>query len=387
VASIKETMKIIEMTPNDQPIMLEGIHGIGKSECVKEHFEKLGYRVVILFLGQMSDAGDILGLPDRQEIEVDGVKSKVTNFCPPAWWPQNMDEKVIIFLDELNRAKPELHQVIMDMVLNRRLYNRPLPTNTQIIAAINPLDDGYYQVEEMDPALIDRFNKYEFKPTVDEWLDWALEKKVNRNIMGFVSRNNDLLDPPSSKEYRVGKVYPSRRSWKKISDILNENPDALSSLDNFKTMMLGIVGDRATSAFGKYLKEVGTGIHAGKLLTEYDDKIEATLLTMNVQDFIHLNRQIIMWFSENEKILAKNSKGNNAKITYNLQKYLETIPAETMAQFYGLLAEENRDNKTWPKLLMSINPSLGLKMIDMMNGEENKKEDPEADEYPQDNEM
>ena len=103
--TIKETVSIIDSTPIDQAVLLEGIHGIGKSECLSEHFRNKNFRVVSLFLGQLADAGDVIGLPS---ISKDEKGNEFTKFCPPHWWPTDKKEKVLLFLDELNRGKPEV---------------------------------------------------------------------------------------------------------------------------------------------------------------------------------------------------------------------------------------------------------------------------------------
>ena len=58
-----ELLKLIELTPAHQNIMLVGKHVIGKSRIITDFFEKQGKPVITLFLGQMSDPGDIIGLP------------------------------------------------------------------------------------------------------------------------------------------------------------------------------------------------------------------------------------------------------------------------------------------------------------------------------------
>ena len=63
----KELKEILETTPSKQNIMLVGKHGIGKSEILTEFFEKKGMKVTALFLGQMSDPGDLIGLPRLDE--------------------------------------------------------------------------------------------------------------------------------------------------------------------------------------------------------------------------------------------------------------------------------------------------------------------------------
>ena len=370
MANIKEITSIIDATPPEQAIMLEGIHGIGKSEVIKSHFEGLGYTVITLFLGQMADAGDLIGLPDRTEIEVNGRKLKITEFCPPKWWPHSANAKVIVFLDEANRGKPEINQCIMDMVLNRKLNGIDLPKNTRVIAAINPLDEGYYQVEEMDPAYLDRFNKYDFRPDVDEWITWAAKNNVHKYVLGFISKNSDMLDPPASRDYKPGKVYPSRRSWIRVNNIIQKNENVLSDVNLLKTIMLGIVGERCVSAFGKYLKEVGTGLGAGEIIVNWSKEIENTLKTYNIQDILHLNKEISKYFEKSDTIkLIKGKADVGSKMVNNLEKYLNTIPAEAMAEFFDILSIAHGADKEWPKTVMSMNPNLANRFINIVHGD------------------
>ena len=76
-----ELEKLLAATPASQNIMLTGKHGIGKSQILERFFTARGERVVILFLGQMSDPGDLIGLP-----RLDEVAGK-TIFIPPYWFP------------------------------------------------------------------------------------------------------------------------------------------------------------------------------------------------------------------------------------------------------------------------------------------------------------
>ena len=242
---IKEISEIFDCTPTDQAILLEGIHGVGKSEFLTAKFEEQGYKVITMFLGQTADAGDIIGLPDRKTIQIqygdEVIDQVITEFCPPKWWPFNKTDKLVIFFDEFNRGKPEVYQCIMDMVLNRKLNGFDLPENTRIIAAMNPNGDEYdYDVTILDRALLDRFNKYEFKPTADEWITWASKNKVNNYIIGYLSKNSADLDPPKSVDDELlNEVHPSRRSWKRVSDIMASDPSIINR-DNkiFETILL-----------------------------------------------------------------------------------------------------------------------------------------------------
>lgn len=151
---------ILDNTPAEQNIMLVGKHGIGKSRILEEYYSKKGCKVVTLFLGQMSDPGDLIGLPEKDE------KTGKTEFLLPYWFPTDR-KPVVLFLDELNRARPEVLQTIMDLTLNRKLAGKALPMGSRIISAVN--NGNEYQLTDLDPALVSRFNIYEFAPTVSDW--------------------------------------------------------------------------------------------------------------------------------------------------------------------------------------------------------------------------
>ena len=72
-----ELIKVLESTPDRHNIMLVGRHGIGKSEILTSYYSEREMKVVTLFLGQMSDPGDLIGLPHKDEA------TGKTEFLPP----------------------------------------------------------------------------------------------------------------------------------------------------------------------------------------------------------------------------------------------------------------------------------------------------------------
>lgn len=404
---ISEIKKILDVTPIEQAIMLVGIHGIGKSELLKEYYLSKGYAVVILFLGQCADAGDICGLPDRTEVDFfygeEIVKQKISVFCPPKWWPRNKDARVVIFLDEFNRGKAEVYQCIFDMVLNRKLNGLELPKETRIVAAINPISDEYdYDVSELDPALIDRFNVYNFVPTADEWLDWALEKKVHKYVMGFISKNRQMLDPTNVVQgtdvagqkqgesmRKADQVYPSRRSWKRVSDILNEHPELLHEDDMtlLRTILIGIVGYGATSAFYQYIKEMAHSISAGRIVTRWDKELGEKIKKLSHQELIHINRELAMYLEAEEKSLFKAaSKKESGFYAHNVENYLKVIPKECAAEFMDFVTQSSTKNKTWGDSLLTFNHNLVNWFVNVLHGEDDHDKEVEKmidqDEHP-----
>ena len=234
-----ELLSLLDITPTDQNLMLVGNHGIGKSEILTEYFSGKGMKVVPLFLGQMSDPGDLIGIPNRNNT------TGKTEFMPPYWFP--LDGKpIVLFLDELNRARPEVLQTIMDLALNRTLAGRKLPDGSRIISAVN--DGDQYQLTDLDPALVSRFNVVTFRPTTQEWLLWADKVGVDVRVRDFIRENPIWLDKnPDAKEgvdTGLDKT-PDRRAWKRVSDILKTAGDINPIVTK---AMSAIVGPKAASA-------------------------------------------------------------------------------------------------------------------------------------------
>ena len=234
-----ELIQLLDITPADHNIMLVGKHGIGKSEILTEYYAQKGMPVVALFLGQMSDPGDLIGIPNKNE------ETGKTDFMPPYWFP--LDGKpIVLFLDELNRARPEILQTIMDLALNRKLAGRKLPEGSRIISAVNAGDQ--YQLPDLDPALVSRFNIVNFRPTVQEWLLWARKADVDGRVIDFIQENQIWLDKdPDAKEGEDTGLdkTPDRRGWKRVSDILKQSGE-LSPL--LTKAISAVVGPKAASA-------------------------------------------------------------------------------------------------------------------------------------------
>ena len=217
--NISELKELLELTPSTQNIMLVGKHGIGKSEILTCYFSSKGLKVVTLFLGQMADPGDIIGIPSKvEQLDAAGKATSRTDFTPPYWFPQD-GQPIVLFLDELNRARPEILQTVMDLTLNRKLAGKALPEGSHVISAVNEGEE--YQLTDLDPALVSRFNIYEFKPTVEEWLNWAAGEGLDERVINFIQDNPTWLDGNSdNKEYKGLEKSADRRAWKHVSDVM-----------------------------------------------------------------------------------------------------------------------------------------------------------------------
>ena len=148
-----------------KPVLLRGRHGVGKSEVVYQYAHEAGMPVVERRASQMTE-GDLLGLPST-----DG---EVTTWNAPDWLKAASDSPVVLFLDEVDRATPEVRQGIFELTDSRKIAGVRLHPDTLIFAAVNGGQHGsQYQVGEMDPAELDRWTVFDVEPTVEDWLGWA----------------------------------------------------------------------------------------------------------------------------------------------------------------------------------------------------------------------
>lgn len=323
-----ELMDILENTPSEQNIMIAGKHGIGKSVIVKKFFESKGKKVITMFCSQAADPGDIIGLPRFNE------STGKTEFALPWWFPTD-NTPVVLFLDELNRARPEILQVVMDLTLSRKLAGKSLPAGSQIISAINEGDE--YQLTDLDPALVSRFNLYNFVPTPTDWIQWATKNGIDSRVISFISTNVKYLDSNFSEDTSLLDKTPDRRAWERISDIMKNNPKINVS---FKKMVSGIVGGGAATAFYESISK-NTLVTALDLLSNFS-KISSSLENYNLQQFTYLNDSVCSYidsslgdFSNNDskqdlyaknlfeyfKFLNDTSKGNKEALAHFINNY------------------------------------------------------------------
>lgn len=270
--TIETFLKVALNLSTNVSILLRGDHGIGKSQVVRQVakdyanlHELKNFEVIDRRLSQMTE-GDMVGLPST-----DG---EVTRFNPPDWYKRACVKPVCLFLDELNRATPEVMQAAFQIVLDRELNGWKLHPQTRVFAAVN--SGANYNVNEIDPALLDRFFVVDLKPEPKDFKVWA--ETVNKDkaygfncapiVTDFLMANEKWLDPARNTD--PDKVQPSRRSWERVSDALSD-AGVLGKPEHalFYALCVGFVGVEATIAFHSYAKEHGQEITAEDVLQSF----------------------------------------------------------------------------------------------------------------------
>lgn len=332
-----ELMTLLEVTPTWQNIMLAGRHGIGKSQILTRYFKSKGIPVKTLFLGQMSDPGDLLGLPNKDE------KTGKTVFMPPYWFPVD-GQPIVLFLDEINRARPEILQTVMDLVLNRKLAGRELPEGSRIIAAGN--DGEEYQLTDLDPALVSRFNIYTFRPTVEDWLLWATRTGLDERILNFISANPELLDRSAdTKEDQGLDKDPDRRAWEKVARLMENIPNPMPV---HQKVVAGIIGVQAASQL--FLSFRKDDLSPVDLLTDFK-KAKKSLDKYELHQLSLLNDALARFFeTDKADTLDREMVRKNLKAYHD---YLLKNNREAYAHFVSLI-----DGTGYKKMLLLINKEM-----------------------------
>ena len=306
--SIKTFLNVASRLPKETSVLLRGPHGIGKSQVVRKVAQFFKLPVTDRRLSQMTE-GDMVGLPST-----DG---EVTRFNPPDWFKAACDKPVCLFLDEINRATPEVMQAAFQIVLDRELNGWRLHPETRVYAAVN--NSAAYTVNEMDPALLDRFWTIDLTPSVEDWTSWAREIGIHSTVVDFIASNERWLDTPKDSE--PGKVAPSRRSWERLAVALTEAGVADNPKDEiFYPLCLGYVGTEATIAFHSFAKTVEDQVTGEEILNDYDK------VKKRVEKLGQEKQNILV-----EKVtdtLVKQGKVLNDVQGKNLQAFMKDLPGE-----------------------------------------------------------
>ena len=304
-----------------KPVLIRGRHGIGKSEIVYQIAEELGLPIVERRASQMTE-GDLMGLPS-----IDGDS---TSWNPPDWYKLAGEEAVVLFLDEIDRATIEVRQGIFELTDSRKLNGHRLHEDTVIFGAINGGEHGaQYQVGEFDPAELDRWTVFDVEPTVKDWLDWASDN-VDGAVWDFVNNNHNHLEHEG--EFEPNKVYPSRRSWKRLSDCLVKGNLAEKATPVLFNLACAYVGFEAGVAFNDFVENYKRVVTINDLLVKGQHK--------KTKDFGINEHSAMVEKMEAEKIFDKVLSDKKVK---NLAKYFVTLPSEVSAKLWTVMGKKGSE--------------------------------------------
>ncbi len=154
----------------EAPVLLVGAHGTAKT-LVAERVAKALDQRFRHYNASLLNYDDLVGIP----VPDDNGGLNYLGAAGAVW------DAEFVFLDEINRCRPDLQNKLFPLVHERRIAGEDLVALRHRWAAINPpgllgdADSHYLGVEELDEALIDRFW---FIVPVPNWSEIGREDRV-----------------------------------------------------------------------------------------------------------------------------------------------------------------------------------------------------------------
>jgi hypothetical protein len=392
----------------DQAPLIEGLHGLGKSDIIRQYAKANNMHCEILILSLM-DTGDLIGLPRTAEI---GGQS-TTVWAAPNWYTNIVDaampatvpvddiefadpgfkelvlsrvkhtidrgslnemyceyagvtndrlhiiaqdlchykhaKRSVLFLDEFNRAPMDILNASLQLILDKRLHSHVLPVikgkPTFTIAAINPSDSGDYTTNSMDPALMDRFIHGTIEPDTKAWIKWARSNQLAPVVIDFLAEHPDRLHYTA----KDGKSSATPRSWASLAKTMG-NIDQIPEEVQFQVMK-GLVGQELASQFLAYYNNYAKVIKMEDIEALIAKKTKRTTdiqkIAKDVKALIK-DQEAIQKSELAEQFYQKYTKFDDAQDALPLIAFLSGLELETLNGF--LKSKKSDDFENYMKL-------------------------------------
>jgi hypothetical protein len=244
--------KLLTYAKNNLNVMIIGTHGIGKSTVVKAIAEKLGMKFKYYSSSTLDPYSELIGVP------VPNKERKSLDF----YRPDDLGNAEFVFFDELNRVQnPRILNAVLEIVQFKSINGEPLKNLKMVWCAINP--PGDYQVEDLDPALVDRFHIYiTMKASIDmEYMKSKMSEKVAKVVKDWwetdLSDEQRKILTPRRVEYLgcmidnnipwrdaipVGHTFPVNQLDKRIDQMITGEDELVLSKDNVLSKVEEFIG-------------------------------------------------------------------------------------------------------------------------------------------------
>ena len=235
--TLKQAANLICSNPETR-FLLQGEPGIGKSSLLEMISSRLGYEYAYIDVPNM-DLGDIA-------MPVIDHESKTTRYYPNARFKLHEGKPLVIMLDEFTKGADPVKNMLHPMLEknNPRLGDIPIPKDgdkqTIVFLTGNLSTDGVgdnlkaHSRNRLVPVTIS-------KPNADQWIEWAINKSIEAEVIAWVSRFPQVLasytdggqndNPYIYNPKRNQNAFVSPRSLETASNIVRtrkqNDPDAV----------------------------------------------------------------------------------------------------------------------------------------------------------------
>lgn len=185
----------------EEPLLLIGLHGTAKSYLLQRLAQalKLEFR---FYNASLLNYDDLVGVPIPNETRT--ALHYIST--PTAIW-----DAEVVFIDEINRTRPDLQNKLFPLIHERMVQGIPLKKLIYRWSAMNPSTDSmewneseaYHGADPLDPALADRFS---FIIQVPDWSNLSGDEKQNLLMEQFTGRH-EFESPVEDLVTRAKRLY------------------------------------------------------------------------------------------------------------------------------------------------------------------------------------
>lgn len=407
INEFKHVLKAAELA-NDT-VLVESLHGIGKSDMVHEFARDQDYHIEDLFLS-MLDVGDLLGIPRTKQVGT----STITAWAEPDWFQRITDaafpqlvrvsdlsftdasfaehlhtahkhaeitrtelntmyahfydlpddrlhlvtrtstvacarsRKSVLFLDELNRSNLDVRQASLQLVLNKEIHCHKLPyVNGEPTFIVAAINPSdLYQVDELDAALLNRFCKVELQPDLKSFLTWGRETKLNQMVLDYLAENPTKLHWQPSD----GNIGATPRSWAKLAAYMDRIDTIPSEIrfTIFKGKLGAEIGGQFLQFFNNYSKVIKVEDIEALVAKQLKKSQNPEVIAKAIEKLIS-KQEAIQQTQLAELLYAKYiTKDHKAADTMPAIAFFYALPIEVLASL--LKSKRNTDQATYLKL-------------------------------------
>ena len=263
--TLKQAANLICSNPETR-FLLQGEPGIGKSSLLEMISARMGFAHSYIDVPNM-DLGDIA-------MPVIDHETKTTRYYPNARFKLHEGKPLVIMLDEFTKGADPVKNMLHPMLEknNPRLGDIPIPKDgdkqTIVFLTGNLSTDGVgdnlkaHSRNRLVPVTIS-------KPNADQWIEWAINKSIEAEVIAWVSRFPQVLasytdggqndNPYIYNPKRNQNAFVSPRSLETASNIVRtrkqNDPDAVIAA---LTGAIGESGARDMQAYIEFADQLPT---------------------------------------------------------------------------------------------------------------------------------
>ena len=278
---------------------------------------------------------------------------------------------ILFFIDELNRTEQQTMKELMNILLNRNVNGYDIPWWVSIVSAVNPSSqNSTYSTNEIDDAQRDRFLKIKVDARLDDWIDYALDKRLNQDIIEGIAVAEAIFMHKEKGYEDMDEMTPSPRSWEMVSyiyesiDKFNHTKflsaeDKKEERDDLRTLIAAKVGPTAARTILENINNKENNIKPQEIVNGKSDKLDEKIVNkfrgqkrlrqkITVDNLIRHLASVIVDFEKYKKA----TKAEEKKIYFNfkeqLKAFIEILDDATKIAFAKKLTDNSilcEDNK------------------------------------------